>query len=420
MRLRDVWPFVTQVYLGQGGRWSYTAIEGFTVAAIPDIVRAYPWILAALMAIRILCAYAFARSVLHPGLSRLQSFAAASFFCLLYWCAMPSLGDSLFWMTGALNYELAASGVLLFLAVLWRGPLTAPRTAALSLGAILLTGMHEVAALTLLAVVAAGYLLAHLRRSPDRRWWLLLLAVTSAGMLIVFLAPGNFARAHQISDSPSMTRVLTRAAYISFGRTAQWTLDAVLLLAMLAAVASTSLQLKPEWTGRYWRTRLVLIAIVGGGSIVAGFLIASWASGGVTPGRLLNWQYLVFLATLLAILLLLKPAISLPSWAAPFSAAAAFLVMLALGNPRLAAIDLAKRVPQWSQAKREALATLASRGVFPQLPEPPHMYFDFDVGSNPADHPNVCTARYYGLPSLTGPRPGNADGAAFSGRLFRK
>ena len=37
---------------------------------------------------------------------------------------MPSLGDSLYWMTGAFAYELAASGVMLFLAALWRSRLT--------------------------------------------------------------------------------------------------------------------------------------------------------------------------------------------------------------------------------------------------------------------------------------------------------
>lgn len=418
LRPSDALPYVARMYLTQTGRWSYTAIETFLAVAIPDIVRAYPWVLAALLAIRIPCAYAFARAILHPGLTRLQCFAAAASFCLFYWCAMPSLGDSLYWMTGALNYELAASGLLLFLAVLWRGPLTGPRAAALSLAAILLAGMHEVVTLVLLALVAAGCALAFLRRSPGRRWWLLLLAATTAGALIVFLAPGNYARAHDTSDSAGLLRVFTRAAYITFGRAAQWIFDLPLLLAAFAALASPSLQLKPAWTGPYWRTRFMLAAAVGGASIAAGFLIASGATGGVTPGRLLNWQYLVFLAALLAMLLLLKPAIRFPAWVSPWATAAAFVAMAAIGNPRLAAIDLAQRVPQWSHARRQALSTLASRGVFPALPQAPHMYFNFDVGSNPAAYPNVCTARYYRLPSVVGPGRGDANGAAFSGRLF--
>ena len=223
---------------------------------------------------------------------------------------------------------------------------------------------------------------------------------------------------------------LVLAASVMLGRIPRWAIDPPLLLACLVVLADPCLRLKPEWTSPGRKRRLLLTAAAGSFSILIGFLIPAWANGGLMPGRLLNWLYLVFLSTLLAILLLLKPAWNLaawnpeelPRWVRSAALAAMFVAMAALGNPRLAASDLAVRVPRWSAAKLEALRSLA-RGseVFPQLPGYPHMYFDYDVNTNPADHPNVCVARYYRLRSVTSPRPpASPNGAALSGRLFRR
>ena len=370
MHLRDVWPFVAHVYRQQGGRWSTTAIEGLSVAAIPDIVRGYPAVLAALLALRVACCYALARAVLDSGLGRMRCFAVAASFCLLDWCAMPSLGDSLFWMTGAFFYELPASGMLLFLAALWRGPLTGWRTAGLGVGAILLTGAHEVAALTLLAVVLAGAALGFLERASDRRWWYALLAVTAAGVLVAMLAPGNFVRAGQLGESHSVWRTLALTGSLLLGRMARWAIDLPLLLAAGSVLLDPGLRFKPEWTESGRVRRLAATAAAGGFSLSTGFLISAWAADGVMPGRLLNWLYLVFLATVFASLALRKPGWNLtaPRWALPVALTGTFVAMLAAGNPRLAAEDLASRVPQWSAAKLAALQAPRPAEHSPRFP----------------------------------------------------
>ncbi len=83
------------------------------------------------------------------------------------------------------------------------------------------------------------------------------------------------------------------------------------------------------------------------------------------------------------------------------------------------------RIPQWAASRRAALAALEAhhgdRGsaTFPELPPYPHMYFDYDISQDPQAYPNRSVARYYGLQSITGPRPPAwPDGAALSGRTF--
>ena len=325
MRLGDVWPFVVHVYLQQGGRWSTTLAEALTAAAIPNMVRAYPFLLAGFLVIRLASAYALARCVLNPGVGRARCAIIAASFCLLYWCAMPSIGDSMFWMTGAFFYELPASGMLLFLAGLLRGPLTSARTFMLSVAAILLTGAHEVAAFAVVLIVTGGCALAMRRRSAERGLWLRLLGASLVGLAIALAAPGNFVRARHIGEAQGAVQTLLLTGSLALGRVPRWILDPPLLLAALAVLLDPRLRLKSEWTGEGRSGNLSAVLFAAAGSILIGFLIPAWASDGLMPGRLLNWQYLVMLTGWLGMLLLLKPAVNAARWMQPAAAASAFL-----------------------------------------------------------------------------------------------
>ena len=67
--------------------------------------------------------------------------------------------------------------------------------ALLAIGAVRLTGSHEVAALFLTAVLLGGLVLRFREPGTDWPWWAALLAVAVCGTAAAVFAPGNFARA---------------------------------------------------------------------------------------------------------------------------------------------------------------------------------------------------------------------------------
>ena len=211
-----------------------------------DLVRDYAAVLAVLLLLRLVGAYILARAVLHPDLGRRRIALAASSFCLLYWCTLPATGDSMFWLNGAIEYELTATGMLVFLSLLWRRELTLSRSLGLAVGTVFLAGGHEVAGLSLVAVVAAGCALAWNDRRSDLHWWLLLVVAALAGLLVVLLAPGNFVRADRLAVPRSVPRSLAATAINILAWTPRWLLDGPVLLAASVLVLDPTLSGCPE------------------------------------------------------------------------------------------------------------------------------------------------------------------------------
>ena len=393
-----------------------------------DLIHGYSAALAALLTLRLVAAYALARALLDLQIGRLRCALVSSTFCLLYWSAMPAVGDSLFWLNGAIYYELTASGVMLFLAFLLRQRLDASRAALLAIGAVCLTGSHEVAALFLTAVLLGGLVLRFRDPGSDWPWWAALLAVAVCGTAVAVFAPGNFTRAASAGGSHRLMAAFATTALNLLRWIPRWTLDAPLLLALCVLLIDPDIRMRPDWTPPSGKLRLVFMGVAAF-ALIAGFFIPGWATGGLMAGRLLNWLYLLFLSSLLVHLLLWKATRKIPIAANENLRSAAqvllFVAMLAAGNPRLAVADLALRIPQWAASRRAALAGLEAHhrdgapAAFPVIPPYPHMYFDYDVAEDPAAYPNRSMARYYGLQSITAPRPlGWQAGAALSGRSF--
>jgi hypothetical protein len=206
----------------------------------------------------------------------------------------------------------------------------------------------------------------------------------------------------------------------------RWTLDAPILLASCVLLLDPAVRLRADWTPPTRILRLVLAGI-SAITLIAGFLIPAWATGGVVAGRLLDFLYLIFLTTVLVSVLLWKAArktgIAVNLRLRSAITVALFAAMFAAGNPWLGAADLASRIPQWAASRRVALGNFESRGrdggpaTFPTLPPYPHLYFDYDITNDPGAYPNRCVARYYGLDSIVGSRATEwPDGAALSGR----
>jgi uncharacterized protein DUF6056 len=426
----DLWTRVARYYSHATGRWAAIGVNLLVVGWM-NLFRDYAGVLGGLCLLRLPAAYALTRTVVAADVPRKRCWLIAGSFCLLCWCAMPSIGDSMFWLAGAIFYELNATVMMLFLAALWSKELTLLRTCGLTAAAIILTGWHEIAGCALLVVVLAGCALRFQDRRRDRGWWVVLAAAAAGGLLLAALSPGNLARAQMHSAGPFRSIAVGGIHLVDW--TLRWWMDAPVLLACGVLLLDPNLRLREEWTGWARARRRAVVPAAGGLTLVIGFFAAGWGLNGALPGRLLNWLYLVFLMTLFGTLLAWKPAwkwtarapAGILRMARSLALAGMFVAMWAAGNPWLGAADLASRVPRWSAARLEALKRLQSGGgsggaaVVTALHPTPHMYFDYDIVTDVTDYPNRCVAHYYGWQSVAGQDPGESPrGAALSGRSF--
>jgi uncharacterized protein DUF6056 len=114
----------------------------------------------------------------------------------------PEPGETVYWVTGAIEYQLPASLAILLLATVCsstsfplRPSRALPRALALGLLAFTITGFTELLALILLGVLFTGIVLILLERPPNLGIWLILLVFVALGTAVSVLAPGNAERA---------------------------------------------------------------------------------------------------------------------------------------------------------------------------------------------------------------------------------
>jgi Asp-tRNA(Asn)/Glu-tRNA(Gln) amidotransferase A subunit family amidase len=90
-------------------------------------------------------------------------------------------------------------------------------------------------------------------------------------------------------------------------------------------------------------------------------------------------------------------------------------------------VDLRTRLFPWLEAKSERIRLLegaARSGVanlsLPALPPVPRLYFDFDLEDNARLAPNACSAKFYGLASITVPQGRSRQKVPFGATLTGK
>ena len=420
--LADGWNEIARAYFRVTGRWATTAVHTLVIGSI-DLFRGYSSVLAALLALRFGAVLLALRTVLHAETSTRRCAVFAGTFCLFYWSAMPSVGDSLFWLNGALELEFCGTVFLLVTSLLLRPRITFWSGLVTAILVVFLTGLQELAAVAVCVVLAGGCYLAFREKRPEFRIWLALLALAVFGLLVVIGAPGNYVRAARHGTKwnlPSAVAItgLHLAAWLP-----RWLLDAPVLLMGLLAVVEARMRLREDWNRTTVRYGVLAIWLA---VMASGFFLPSMALNGLLPGRVLNWLYFLFVTGLFVNLLLWKAhwgPVEVPRLRSAVLVCA-FASVLFAGNAWLGAVDLAIRVRPWHAARSAALAGLQngvpdSAAELPILPPTPQMYFDYDAAQDSSEYPNRCLARYFGLRSVLGANPGKGPrGAALSGRIY--
>jgi hypothetical protein len=231
-------------------------------------------------------------------LARSTRIALAIGFVAMHWAGNPSLSDSYYWLTGALENHLSLSLSLVIVAGLIRAGHRPPGWIGLAtLGglAVIVPGMHEMYGIYLVGVLAIGTAVAYWTCGTARHVWAAIAIAAIVGLAINMAAPGHAVRI--AANAPRHDRQWLIEVARHWRQTAGgWVSDPKLLLATLVIVCYPRAGgACPNWLRghRGWWAATGTFFVVG--LLVSAALANWWAFQIYMPGRTRSAIYFLFL-----------------------------------------------------------------------------------------------------------------------------
>jgi hypothetical protein len=172
-------------------RWLTTLMQSFLMHNV-DIISWYGWLLLAVIGITFASLTYFIKTFW--GLSRKQSLSFAAIFYTTWMASITVPSEALFWLTGATEYYLPLSALLVLACALRRFRPIIRDYILVSLLSFAIPALHEIAGVFLFALVLGGAIAAYAKKLPARRWKLSLAACLPS-LVLFFISPGNARRA---------------------------------------------------------------------------------------------------------------------------------------------------------------------------------------------------------------------------------
>jgi hypothetical protein len=425
IKLSDLPGYVLNEYLTHSGRWVELTLDVVTFSRnmLPTL---YPFYLLALMGAYFASLYFFISRLLGTRVLATQRAAIASVFLVLFITGMNSIGQTIFWASGAVSSVLPVFGMLWLLGLLM-SPVTKPtsgiRYSILVFLPLLITGLHEMFAFILCVTLGMGVVVTVATRHPHRNLWIAAFAGAVTGTAVVVVAPGNYVRAADVTTglpSASWLKIISYGFRLFLSEVLDhWLLDLKLMATTLIFVLHPAIRrLRPVW--------LSALGAYGKFAVLAGWLITTTVpliltqvalrSLFVLPGRTLDGIYLVFLLGWFAtVFVFTRPAhTGLQDKLPPgkgiylFASVVLALSLLAAPNSKLMYHDLRSKAGPWKAAlgmrtraiqaaKAENRLDLDVPSLSPFVPE---SFFYEDVLANPKDWRNRHVAQYYGFRTI--------------------
>jgi hypothetical protein len=347
--------------------------------------------------------------------------------CLLalLWSGLPSVAEAVYWFVGAVENVMVLSLAAMLVVTLigfsrwprFRSVSGAVGTVLLCIGAVVVSGFHELYGAMLCVALMTGTVWSCYTPGVDRVAWAAVTIAAAAGLAIVILAPGNSHRL--VVDGGSHGRhlgydlAIAGAQVVSF--IPRWLLNPRLLAASVWVALSPMLanqhrmSTKQAWTFP-WRRVLPAVWVL---MLAIGFFAPSWAFGAKMPPRTLSGVYVIFVAGWLVNVYVWSASSRMERLRCTSSsvtvrkaACVVFAIMLlSVGNAPAVIYDLYDRIPRWHVAVERRFALLRNQvdrdAIVPMLPTRyPTLLLNAEVDSNPRDYRNWGMVGYFKLRSL--------------------
>jgi hypothetical protein len=190
---RDVFSVTWLYYTEWTPRWLTTALQSMAMSRL-DMAAEYGWLLLAVIVTNLASLWYFFRTFFR--LNGTTSFLVSGVFYAAYVASLSDPGQQLFWLTGAMEYNLSFSTLLVLVSLLFRPRSAAWYYLAVGLLSFAIPAQHEIAGTFLCVLLVAITIATRIKRVPAGHIHLSL-GVAALSQVIVMLSPGPALRAAQ-------------------------------------------------------------------------------------------------------------------------------------------------------------------------------------------------------------------------------
>jgi hypothetical protein len=415
----EEYKYLQGMYNAYSGRWAGAGSEIMVLSRF-DPTRYYYELIFFIWLLHVGAVLFLVYALFGHKLSRRLILVMTASLVILMWTGMPLPGETVYWFTGSIEYQLNISLSLVLFAVLIRKRLEVGlqwrvllQIIGLSLFAIFITGMHELFGLILCLCLMVGTAIAYCINHPNRRAWAVVLVAATAGLVFVVVAPGNFIRLENHPRSEDVIVTLNLMKMYAKDTVSKWLLDPKLLSATLLFVIHPQISaFRPKWLTRQqipWKWVILGAWLI---CIAAGFVFPSWSLGEAMPHRVANGVYTIFVLGWFATVFVFtrwpieKPYFSTTKFR---SIASGTLIVFALsivltGTIPVALSDLRHNAVPWHDALLQRYNRIWE-GVYngrveiriPRAPKAPRIFPDWDVSTEIQFWRNKCYANFFGV-----------------------
>lgn len=386
-------------YLEWSPRWLTTLLESLIMNKL-NMVAWYGCLLLLAMLSNLAALWYFCAAVL--GLTRGAALMAAVSFYLAWLYSVASPGETVFWLTGAMEYQLSISALLVLFSLLQQ-PRKAPwYYILLAVVSVWIPAEHELAGALVCSLLLAGTLFLLWRRRDAHRW-MFALAMASLSFAIVMLAPGMSARlAHRRGHVSGDAPLLWYLKHALLGHGAAWLVfPAILLAALYIALLPKAKDFHSDNPALRW---LALAGALAMCIILFEVAFVESSMSGEAPGRVIGWfQFGFWLMLVSAIVGCASAVQNIQAWER-FRPVCLLLLAVALllsHTFRAAVTDLGGTAEAWRQGNLSRLVRHHGRVEFANLPGKPQLFMRQALSSSPGCWVNRCMASYIGAEAVT-------------------
>jgi uncharacterized protein DUF6056 len=425
---------VKQLYMEWSGRWAVHALYVLTFPKLAITSISYSLLLLLSGPIWFLIFYIAAHILIGNAMRVGEKAFVALIFTVIFWASMPGPGETWYWLTGSIEYQipfLLMSCCLLILTASLNSSSYIKVVCCIGAAilAVLVTGFNELIGLLLLGLLSVGIILSLFWRRLDAALgFTSVLVFTAVGLAVNLLAPGTVVHG-AVSTNPYNLFTAIRLVFLEPGQAPLPWLGqpAMLWLTILFLTSPGFLSRLPTWV-RTQRTStvplwLLLVPLVGLVAVHLTLLAADYAQGFDAPTRILNIAYAVFLIGWLASLIPLgrlssETAVPDQSLGKALHLVAAVMlplsiilganVMSGLSSLRKTAREFAPAVAARQVLMRAETGKNARQGnpiELSPIASNPRLFFWNDIAEDPEDWRNECFARYYQVRSVRLSKP---------------
>jgi hypothetical protein len=373
----------------------------------------YGWLLLLVMLTNVVALAYFFKSFL--GVSRTRALLAGAVFYVAWLASFSSPGDSIYWLTGAMEYQLSISNMLIIVSLLCKSRHTIVSYIVLAVLAIAIPAQHEIAGVFLFVCLLGGVVAARVLKL-ELHQWLLCLGLAALSVSAIMFSPAMTLKmaTHGHFTQGYVTQILPHAK-----RAVHYGIDWVLKPAVLLSAFCIPLLLATHENSEseYRPPRWLALAGIGAMCVLLGEFanaeMGSWS--GELPPRAVGWFQFVFWFLLVCVVLIGVPEISKIRFST--GSRIGILTLLALSllgseNFRQAEKDLRGPARFWHRSSVARLSQKGSVLQFDPLPPKPRMFKESGLSKSTGCWVNQCAAVYLGanVVSLKGPKENHWDG----------